>query len=128
MYSSLIFYAAVGMTESIDPSVPLSERLALGGQVLILGLGTVFAVLALLWGILELFRIIFARPAKKAEPAEAPVSEPETVETETDDGNDGEIVAAITAAVAAYIDAENEAYGNTAQGGFRVVSYKKLGK
>ena len=32
------------------------ERLAEAGQVTLLGMGMVFAVLALLWGVLELFR------------------------------------------------------------------------
>lgn len=126
MYSSLITYAVVGVTESIDRSIPLSERLALGGQTLILGLGTVFSVLALLWGMLEIFRIVFYHPEKTAKAVEVPVQQKE--EEPVEESDDGEITAAITAAVAAYIDAENEAEGNSSPSGFRVVSYRKLGK
>ena len=102
------------------------ERLALAGQMTLIGMGMIFAVLALLWGVLAIFKIVFAKPEpKKAKPvAEVKatpvvVTEPEPVAAEQ---SDDELIAVITAAVAAYIaDEEPGAY----QGGFRVVSFRR---
>ncbi len=107
------------------------ERLALAGQVTLIGMLMVFAVLAILWGVLAIFKLIFAK-STKAEKAEkiakpatsAPAKAPEAplapvAPTATDDA---ELVAILTAAVAAYISAEDP---NAALGGFRVVSYRR---
>ena len=113
-----------------DGVKPLGERLADGLQVFVIGIVAVFAVLAVLWGVLALFKIFFydipekkkAEAAKKAlenTPAPAyPEVEPEVAAPEEDDT---QLIAVITAAIAAY----------TAQSGksalpFRVVSYKRL--
>lgn len=87
-----------------------------------LGFLTVFGVLALLWGILEIFKIVFytipnkRKAAVKAKPAEEPTAVPETAEN----GSEEEIVAAIMGAISAYRAANGESAG-----GFRVVSFKK---
>ena len=48
-------------TERIAATPILStERWLEAGQILVLGMVTIFAVLALLWGILELFRVFFS--------------------------------------------------------------------
>ena len=103
-----------------------SERLALAGQMTLLGMVMVFAVLGLLWCVLAIFQKVMAsnnqKPvaAPKAVPApvvEAPVAAP---------SNDDEVIAAvIAAAVAAYM-ADS---GNTDvayNGGFRVVSFRRV--
>ena len=100
------------------------------------GIAIVFGVLALLWGVLELFRIVFykdpaqdknnekarkaaqkvaekAAPVKEAAPVATPVAA--TPAATSDD----ELVAAITAAIEAYRSA------NGVTGGFRVVSFKR---
>lgn len=106
-----------------------AETLTMMWQTVVLGMGMVFAVLALIWGILAIFKYIFAgktpkepKPVKekpvekKAAPAPAPAPAPVQQ-------NDGELVAIITAAVAAYM-AES---GETApEGGFRVVSFTRV--
>ena len=96
-------------------------RLKKAGLMIIQGLGMVFLVLAVLWLVLLIFKKVFykdpAATAKKAEqttpaaPAPAPT-------------NDDALVAAITAAVAAYIDSD-PALSSQFAGGFRVVSFKK---
>ena len=102
------------------------ERLALAGQVTLIGMGMIFSVLALLWGVLAIFKLIFARPAKP-EPKKATeqkTAEPEAVEAApvAVEENDDQLIAVITAAVAAYIaDEEPE----MAQNGFRVVSFRR---
>ena len=82
------------------------ERLALAGQMILIGLGMVFVVLAVLWAVLTMFKLIFARPEKKkTEPSvQAIVSEPEPIVVA--EQSDDELVAIITAAVAAYIENE----------------------
>lgn len=103
------------------------ERLALAGQMTLIGMGMIFAVLAILWAVLAIFKLIFVKPEpKKAKPepvakaAPAVVAEPEPVVVA--EQNDDELIAVITAAVAAYIaDEEPDAY----QGGFRVVSFRR---
>lgn len=110
----------------IDSGAFSPERLAMTGEMILVGLGMVFAVLATLWGVLTIFKLVFAKPEKKkAEPKpapaveEAPTYEPETVAEATDDG---ELVAVITAAVAAYMASEEP---DAAPNGFRVVSFRR---
>ena len=99
-----------------------------GIQTFILGMVTVFAVLAILWGCLEIFRYVFytipernkanggekPAPAPKAEPAPEPVAY----------SDDGEVVAAIIAAITAMRNDE-AAESGVAPGAFRVVSFRK---
>lgn len=107
------------------------ERLALAGQVTLVGLLIIFFVLAVLWGILALFKIFtYDIPQRKKQKAELTSKVSDTVQQTADEvaevsvheDNDGEIVAAVTAAVQAYLLAES---GGTYSGGFVVVSFKK---
>ena len=95
------------------------ERLALAGQMTLIGMGMIFAVLAVLWGVLAIFKLIFARAPKKIEPSPIVAPVEETVEDTTDEG---ELIAVITAAVAAYIESEEP---DVARNGFRVVSFRR---
>lgn len=104
------------------------ERWAYAGQMTLLGMVMIFAVLAILWGVLAIFQRVMAssseQPAKKpvAAPVPAPVAEAAPVASSSDD----EVIAAIiAAAVAAYMADE----GNTDaayNGGFRVVSFRRV--
>ena len=99
-----------------------------GIQTFILGMVTVFAVLAILWGCLEIFRYVFytipernkanggekPAPAPKVEPAPEPVAY----------SDDGEVVAAIIAAITAMRN-EEAAESGVAPTAFRVVSFRK---
>ena len=105
----------------------VGEKLSTGFTVMALGLATVFAVLALLMIVLYLFRIIFYRekkPEPKTTPAPAPkhIEAPAPVKTEpeTPNSDDGALIAAITAAIAAYTSGD-EAFAS----GFRVVSFRR---
>jgi sodium pump decarboxylase gamma subunit len=102
------------------------ERLALAGQMTLLGMGMVFAVLAILWGVLTIFKLIFAKPAKKVKAAPAapkaePMVVPEPVVAPAAT-NDAELIAVLTAAIAAY---EASQGNEVAPGGFRVVSFRR---
>lgn len=109
-------------------------RLLMAGQMMLLGVGMVFLVLAVLWGVLVIFKkVMYDAPQKKAakaeaaakaaaeaDPAPAPAVEPAPASEE----EDGAAVAAITAAIAAMI-ASDEQLSSQFVDGFRVVSFKK---
>ena len=101
------------------------ETLNMLWQTPLLGMGMVFAVLAILWGVLILFKLIFSKPMPKAktEPAPAPKAEavvvPEPVAEQTDDT---ELIAILTAAIVAY---ESSCGNEVAPSGFRVVSFRR---
>ena len=101
------------------------ETLNMLWQTPLLGMGMIFAVLSILWGVLTLFKFIFAKPApkKKAETVSAPKAEavvvPEPVAEQTDDT---ELIAILTAAIVAY---ESSCGNEVAPSGFRVVSFRR---
>jgi len=102
-----------------------AETLEMMWQTPLLGMGMIFAVLAILWAVLAIFKLVFAKPEKKKK-EEAPVAQsaPVTEETivEPTAANDDELVAVITAAVAAYMAQENP---DATPSGFRVVSFRR---
>ena len=101
-------------------------------EMTLLGMGMIFAVLGILWGVLALFKVIFARPKKdkaakkvvektvenKAEPTPVVESAPAPVAS----NDDGELIAILTAAIIAY---ESEQNPDAQIGNFRVVSYRR---
>ncbi len=104
------------------------KRFVEGGlPTAILGIVTVFAVLSILWGFLEIFRYVFytlPEKNKKAKTGNAEtVNEPSLPEAESEytDTDNGEIVAAIIAAVTA----AREEDSTVSPKGFRVVSFRK---
>lgn len=110
------------------------ERIKYAVSVTVLGVFTVFAVLSILWGVVSLMKVFLhdipeKRAAKKAELAKtvaeaaAPAVQPEAVAQPTED--EGEIVAAITAAIAAVL--QGEEYKGQFESGFRVVSFSRKG-
>lgn len=118
------------LAESSKTSV--GDRILEGGQIVILGMLIVFSVLAILWGVLSLSKIFFydipekkknmqsEKPAEKEKNSEpAKKEEPDEVYAENDDG---EIIAAITAAISEYLKDDV-----TYAGGFRVVSFRRNG-
>ena len=115
-----------------------SWRLSYGLQVLVIGIFTVFLSMTILWGVMALFKLFFYTiPNKKketpkaAEARRAPepfddVPEPEHIPLASDipaaspaSGADTQLIAVITAAIAAYQDTNGSALP------FRVVSYRR---
>ena len=95
-------------------------------EMVLLGMGMIFAVLGVLWGVLAIFKLVFARPKKekkaepqKVEPAPTQVATPAPAPAAT---NDAELVAILTAAIYAY---ESEKNPDAPIGNFRVVSYRR---
>ena len=112
-----------------------SEKLSLSGEMLLRGLGTVFMVLIILWVVLMVFGRVFGAAEKKpAAPAQAPKKEtpkaaapasapapaavPAAAPVSAQD--DKELIAVITAAIAAYQSASGQP--NLP---FRVVSFTR---
>lgn len=91
----------------------LAEKMSEGLIVLGVGLLVVFGVLILLWGLLELMRVIFydipkkRKSPQKTETTEAPapaVSQASSVIPNEADQEDPELIAVLAAAVAAAMD------------------------
>ena len=109
----------------------MAENVVDWGQavtIFILGIGTVFAVLILLWAILAVMKVIFAKASKEtpvaaSAPAAAPapaqstrkMSTPKKVATSAPQ-DENELVALLNGAVAGYTGVTN----------LRVKSYKKV--
>ena len=106
----------------------IGDKLSVGGEVSLLGMGTVFAVLVIIWGMVELLHLLLgdksAKKAKKkkiiteviSESTEATV-EPDKVNGELSTTPDYDIIAVITAAIAAA--------SGSSPNSFRVVSFKR---
>lgn len=113
-------------------NMPMDERLGYALRMLIVGLGMVFVVLALLWGVLELSRVVFYdMPRRRREEeieaahskaAPAPVAPtPAPVPAAPAQNNNDVLIAVITAAISAAMAEE----GTVPAGGFRVVSFRR---
>lgn len=111
-------------SEKLTTAMNLSDRIGYALQRTFIGLIIIFGVLALIWLVLSLFKLVFYKDPnkktaeKKPEPksAPAPAPAPVTVQSPQDDGT---IIAAIVAAISAM---------RSEQGitdGFRVVSFKR---
>jgi len=72
-----------------------------GGVVAIIGICTVFVVLAILWATLELMRVFFTRGSAEKKVAEKPAPAPVAVSVPVTQAEDEELIAVLTAAVAA---------------------------
>lgn len=99
--------------------VQLSEALSFGGLTAITGMSIVFGVLVVLMIVLYLFKLIFYKnPKKTAKPVEE-VKETPVVETKAeDDVDDDELIAVLTAAVAASL--------NTSTYNLNIKSYRRI--
>ena len=140
MTLSQILLTAAGIGMSVDRSIPLSERLSIGFQTAVIGLLMVFSILMILWGVLALFRVFFYELPKKRRGHAAPdpvkpelvTPAPAQIERQAPEAageeDDSEIVAAITAAVAAYLEAESAENSDIPATGFRVVSFRRAGR
>ncbi len=111
-------------TTMLATAMDFGERIAYAGRMALIGMLTVFAALAILWGALALFRVALAaverRKTAKIELPATPTPTP-TVAPVSSATNEAEIVAAITAAISVLLAEEN---GGTAPT-FRVVSFRR---
>ena len=131
---SLIFSICAFATEVGKDTKPedFSERLEYALQGTVTGILMVFGVLTLLTLILYLSKVVFYDVPKKKHEKEKEEKaaafkpfEPTPVveEPEVNEADDTELVAVITAAIAAMLDSEE--YADQFKSGFRVVSFKR---
>ena len=117
-----------------------SDAWTFAGETTLLGMGMIFAVLSILWGVLAIFKVVFAGKSPKA-PKKKAQKKTSVSEEKQDDAvgtgiaasipsyeadkaqDDTAIVAILTAAIAAYRASEEGTNGS-----FRVVSFKRVGK
>ena len=104
----------------LNNGLSLSEKASLSLKMILIGMGTVFAVLFIIWFFLTVFRLIMGLAKKKKAPAPAAPAPSDGQDPVSDDG---ELIAAITAAITAY----REEDGVQAPSSFRVVSFEKRG-
>ena len=109
----------------LDAGLTLAEKFSISGSIFIRGMGTVFMVLIILWGLMSLFKFFGtsekpAKDKKTEDDAEAPSAAPAVEETHVESQDDGALIAAITAAVEAYRASEGKS--NLP---YRVVSFKR---
>ncbi len=107
------------LNSSVDYTKPLGfiEALEFGGQMVLIGMLAVFAVLGLIWAMLSVFKIVFTKNASEPKTsAPTPISVPAPAPRIA---TDSEIVAVIAAAIAM---AENESDDSIK---FKVVSFRK---
>lgn len=101
------------------------------GRMMLFGMVMVFAVLVILWAILSILKLCVVgkspkvekpkpapKPKPEKKPAPAPVA-PAPIATD-----DGELIAVLSAAVAAYMASENP--DGVPDGAFRVVSFRRV--
>jgi len=105
---------------NIEYNKPLEflDALSFGGQMLVLGMGAVFAVLGIIWALLVIFKMVFTKVGT-SEKSPQPQQEAVAATTPIYNTADSEIVAVIAAAIAM---AEAESTDNMK---FRVVSFKR---
>ncbi|MBQ9467862.1 MAG: OadG family protein [Clostridia bacterium] len=114
MMTKLLFASADG------GSLSVGDKFSLSLTTLLLGMLVVFAVLLLIMFVIMIVGKVFQSTEKKKKaspPEKQDVPAPAAAEAETEQADDAELVAAITAAVAVCLEAD--------PGSFRVVSFRK---
>jgi len=112
-----------------------AKRIEYAITVTLQGMLMIFAVLSILWGVVSLMKVFLhdipqKRAAKKqalsaaVAEAAAPAEQPAEIAPVADE-DEGEIVAAITAAIAVML--QSEEYKGQFESGFRVVSFTRKG-
>jgi len=106
--------------ENVNPNTPLPflNALSYGGQMFLIGVITVFAVLGVIFLCLLIFKYAFSKVGNSAPKKEAPVVAT-SVQAPMQKSSDAELVAVIAAAIAM---AESESGDGTK---FRVVSFRR---
>jgi sodium pump decarboxylase gamma subunit len=106
---------------TVDVQYPLSVNMKRAALNTLMGVGTVFVMLAFLMGVISLFKFIPGTTQKKKESAPAPAPAPVAVQAAEEPVDDTELIAVIAAAIAASEGAEST-------DGFVVRSIRKVNR
>ena len=100
------------------------ERASTAGIVTLQGMLTIFLVLSILWGAIEIMHRVLHKDKKETKKESAPAAAPAPVVTpaSVEVQDDGAIIAAITAAIMAMRSESGEGSA------FRVVSFKRANR
>ena len=101
-----------------NPINGVGNILSYGGQMMLIGMLTVFASLTIIWIALTVFKYVFERINNKDIGTKQPDNADITQSVQPQTAQDAELVAVIAAAIAA---AESESNGTK----FRVVSFRR---
>lgn len=123
--------------EGADNAINWGDRASTAGITTLLGMVTIFSVLALLWGCIEIMHLLLHKGDKAKKSAEKPEAPVQTSAAPL--SNDAAIAAAIAASLAAAEDDGATVAAITAaisaaraeegcDTGFRVVSFKRVGR
>ena len=121
--NALLHAAAVAegdINSVLNNGLSFSEKASLSLKMILIGMGTVFSVLFIIWFFHTVFRLVMDK-AKKKKKGPVPAAPAPVDETEEAKPDDGALIAAITAAITAY----REGQGVPAPSSFRVVSFEK---
>ena len=122
----LTLLADADISSVFGNGLSLGEKGALSLKMILMGMGTVFAVLFIIWLVLTLFRLVMDAVRKKGKDKEpSRNTDPVPASGTVDATDDRALVAVISAAVEAYREAEAGASGRTVP--FRVVSFNRSG-
>lgn len=102
-------------------SVPALSEMTDTLVPILLVLGAVFAVLAIIWLVLSIYKMLSSN-TNSASDEQLPIPS-----VNVTDAPDGATIAAITAAITAVLQAEAQAKG-TVYNGFKLVSFKRSNK
>lgn len=106
----------------------LGDRMKDAGIYAVLGLAIVLVVLALIWGVLAIFGVVFGREEKKN--AQADNEKKEEIGTDpataADKDDSAAVAAAVTAAVSLIFE-EEAAASRRSPSSFRVVAFRRAG-
>lgn len=98
--------------------VTIGEALSTGGETTVIGLAIVFSVLIILMIVLMLFKVIFYRVPKPQSTVSVQKTEPEETVLEVQETDEDELIAVLTAAVAASL--------NTSTYNLQIKSYRRV--
>lgn len=99
-------------------NLSLGEALKMGGETTVIGLSIVFSVLIILMIVLMLFKVIFYKDPSKSKKAEVKTEvKAATAATASPDMDETELIAVLTAAVAASL--------NTSTYNLQIKSYRR---
>lgn len=98
--------------------VTIGEALSTGGETTVIGLAIVFSVLIILMIVLMLFKVIFYRVPKPQSTVSVQKTEPEEMVLEVQETDEDELIAVLTAAVAASL--------NTSTYNLQIKSYRRV--
>ena len=114
----------LGIVSSLSSEgMDFSERVMYSLRMTLLGMIAIFSVLAILWGIVEIFRRLLSNVGDKKTNVTKSEDPVETVVSAPVADDYGAVVAAITAAIASM--RENDESIPQESKGFRVVSFKR---